>query len=87
MPGEESKPPSAKTNPEELTQLLELELMRKRAAWQETAARNRRLKAASILFLFVVIMAALVGFYLAFSRVNEQRGQQHPDATAAPAAP
>ncbi|MEY2487715.1 MAG: hypothetical protein QOG67_1396 [Verrucomicrobiota bacterium] len=87
MPGEESKPRSAGSNPDELTQLLELELMRKRAAWQETAARNRRLKTASILFLFVIVMAALVGFYLAFSRVNEQRSQQHPNATAAPGAP
>jgi hypothetical protein len=85
MPGDNAKSGRRPENdPEELSRLLELELIQKRAAWQQANARHKTLKSVSIFFLFVVIVAALVGFYLAFSRVNEERGQR-PKVTATPA--
>lgn len=85
MPGDDVKSGRRPENdPEELSRLLELELMQKRAAWQQASARHKTLKSVSIFFLFVVIVAAVVGFYLAFSRVNEERGQR-PQVTATPA--
>jgi hypothetical protein len=61
------------TNPDELSRLLEIELIQKRAEWQQASARHKNLRSVSFLFLFVVVMAALVGFYFIFMRVNENR--------------
>src|SRR3954469_6397593 len=60
-------------NPDELSQLLEIELIQKRAEWQRATARNKNFKSASILFLTVVILAGLVVFYIAFTRSHESR--------------
>ena len=79
MADEDRKPKSTENDPEQLARLLEIELMQKRAAWKQASERHRVFKSASFLFLFVVIIAAIVGFYLFFSRVSEQREQQ-PDA-------
>jgi hypothetical protein len=85
MPGDNAKPGGRPQNdPDELSRLLELELIQKRAAWQQANARHKTLKSVSIFFLFIVIVGALVGFYLAFSRVNEERGQR-PKVAATPA--
>ncbi len=60
-------------DPEQLAKLLELELMQKRAGWQRNKERHGALRAVSFLFLFLVIVGALVAFYFLFSpdRVNE----------------
>jgi hypothetical protein len=79
---ESGKP--AKDNAEELSRLLELELMQKRAAWQQANARHKTLKSLSILFLFVVIMAALVAFYLLYGRISEQHGTRPSSTTESP---
>ena len=67
---------SAADNTEELGKLLEIELIQKRTEWQRTTARNKNLKTLSLMFLFVVVLAGLAGFYFVFMRTNEQR-QQH----------
>ena len=74
----------AANNAEELSRLIEIELIQKRAEWQKAGARRKTIRSVSILFLFVVIMGALLAFYFAFSRVNEERGHQKPPATGAP---
>jgi hypothetical protein len=71
--------------------LLELELMQKRAQWQQGKARRNSLRALSFFFLFVVIVAALVSFYLFFSpdRVRELRSgdTEETEAASSPSAP
>ena len=67
--------------PDELSRLLEIELIQKRSEWQRASTRHKSIRSASFVFLFVVVMAALVGFYFLFTRASE--GRQHR-ATAAP---
>ncbi|HJT81196.1 MAG TPA: hypothetical protein VJ719_08365 [Chthoniobacterales bacterium] len=70
-------------DPEELSRLLEIELMQKKAQWQQKTARNKNLKSFSIMFLFLVVMAGLAAFYFVFMQANEGR-QQRTDAVAQP---
>jgi hypothetical protein len=69
-------------NAEELSRLIEIELIQKRAEWQKTIARRKTVRSLSILFLFVVIMGGLLAFYFAFTRVNEQRAAHPPSPGA-----
>lgn len=55
------------TDPERLAQLLEVELIQKRAAWQRAAARGGTLRMLSFLFVFIVIAGALLAFFVFFS--------------------
>jgi hypothetical protein len=66
---------------EQLVRLLELELNQKRANWKQVNQRNRSMRSAAFLFLFLVVAACLVGFFFAFIRVSEQR--QNPPPAAA----
>jgi hypothetical protein len=69
------------TDPEKIALLLEVELMQKRAAWQQTKARRSSLRSLSFLFLFLIIVGALVGFFVFLSpRLQEAR----TSATSAP---
>jgi hypothetical protein len=74
------------TDPEKLARLLELELAQKRAQWQQKKARRGNLRAISFLFLFVVIAAALAGFFLFFNpdRVREMRSAPTDSVTPSP---
>ncbi|MFL6515481.1 MAG: hypothetical protein ACJ8M1_10715 [Chthoniobacterales bacterium] len=69
-------------NPEELSQLLEIELIQKRAEWQRATARNKNLKSVSIVFLTIVVLAGLAGFYVIFTRAHEGRPSRPPEITA-----
>lgn len=67
-------PADPKTNEiENLSRLLELELIQKRATWKQAGERYRSFRTAGFVFLAVLILACLVGGYFAFMRVNEQR--------------
>ena len=66
---------------ETLTRLLELELAQKRASWKQTGQRARSIRAAGFVFLFVLIVACLLGGYFAFIRVNEQRTNRPVSST------
>ena len=68
------------TNPDELSRLLEIELIQKRAEWQRASARHKSLRSVSFFFLFVVVIAGLVAAYFAFTRASENRQHQAPDA-------
>ena len=59
--------------PDNLSRLLELELIQKRATWKQTGERARSVRAAGFVFLFVLIVACLIGGYFAFMRVSEKR--------------
>jgi len=72
------------TDPETLARLLELELMQKRAGWQLKKARRGGLRAISFLFLFVVIAAALVGFFLFFNPEQVREMQSGPTDSVTP---
>ena len=75
MPDGNRKPEGDAPDPEKLAKLLEIELMQKRAGWQQAKQRSGALRAASFFFLFVIFLAALVAFWWFFSpdRVQELR--------------
>lgn len=91
MPDDNRNPERPDTNPSEIEQLVEMELIQKRAAWKQAKARRGNLRALSLLFLVVVILAALVGFFIFLSpeRVDELRARapqpaQAPSPAASP---
>ncbi len=58
------------TDPAKLAEQLEIELMMKRAGWQQAKARRGSLRAISFAFLFLVIVGALFAFWFFFSSGN-----------------
>jgi hypothetical protein len=80
------KPEPDEMDPAKLAQLLEIELMQKRAAWQRSRSGIRNLRVLSFLFLFLVIIGALAAFYLLFTpeRVSELKAGH--DASPTPSA-
>ncbi|MDQ6808363.1 MAG: hypothetical protein M3Z64_02900 [Verrucomicrobiota bacterium] len=79
----ESLPPEAA----ELTKLLDIELIHKRAEWQRASARNRSLRAMAFLFLFLIIGGALAAYFFfvlnAPPQADGSRKQAVVPATAA----
>ena len=72
-----ANPAEPKVNEAEtLARLLELELKQKRATWKQAGDRAKSIRAAGFVFLFVLIVACLVGGYFAFMWVSEK----HPNA-------
>jgi hypothetical protein len=67
----QSRPNSPGTD--ELSRLLELELIQKRATWKQTSQRNRSLRTVAFLFLFLLIVGTVLGFFFVFTRVNGER--------------
>ena len=67
MPDSDRKPEETDSDPERLAQLLQIELIHKRAAWQQAKVRRAGLRTLSFLFLFIVIAGALVAFFVFFS--------------------
>lgn len=65
MPDDNLKPNPP--SPDEIEKLLEIELMQKRAEWKQAKARHGTWRALSFLFLFLVIAAVLVGFFIFFT--------------------
>lgn len=80
IPADNGKPKS--TDPQELARLLEIELIQKRAAWKQAAARHRTIRMASFAFLFIVIMAALLIYFFVFSDLSENRNAPKPAPAA-----
>ena len=67
QPEGNSHPTPRDTDPEKLAKLLEIELMQKRASWQQAKARRSTYRTMSFLFLFFVIVAAFIAFYFVAS--------------------
>jgi hypothetical protein len=63
----DGKSEPSKLNPEQLSKLLEIELMQKRAGWQRSAAQRRTVRALAFLFLLVVIGGAIAAYLFVVS--------------------
>ena len=63
---------------EQLSRMIDLELAEKRARWKEVAARRQKVRMASYMFLFLLILASLFAFFVLCSRVNEERAEPRP---------
>jgi len=69
-------PKTNEIDPDNLSRLLELELIQKRATWKQAGERYRSIRTAGFIFLFVLIVGCLIGGYFAFMRLNESRPYQ-----------
>jgi hypothetical protein len=78
--GTQTSPPVG-NDPEELSRLLEIELIQKRTMWQQKTARNRNLKTLAFFFLFLVVIGGLAGVYFVFMQANERRQHQAPQTS------
>lgn len=76
-----TEPKLKEIDPDNLSRLLELELIQKRATWKQAGERYRVVRAAGFVFLFVLIVGCLVGGYFVFMRMNETRPNQPSAAT------
>ena len=85
MPEGNRKPDSSEEDPAKLAQLLELELMQKRAEWQRSRSSLKHLRVLSFFFLFVVIAGAIVAFFLFFSTSRVQELKTQHDGSVSPA--
>lgn len=74
-------------DPDELSRLLEIELMQKRASWQQKTARNKNLKSVSLVFLFLIVMGGLAGLYFVFMQANQGRQHRPPQTSNSSAHP
>jgi hypothetical protein len=82
MPGtDESRNETPASEADALAKALELELMGKRAAWQRASARRGQWRALSFLFLFLVIIGALVAYFYLIPMVS-RRGVEKPASEA-----
>ncbi len=88
MPDTPSTTDSNENNAEKLARLLEPEMIQKRTAWKQAAAHYRTIRLFGFLFLFILIAACAVGFFLSlFARVNEERTNQRAATTPAASGP
>ena len=71
-----AEPKPTEIDPDQLSRLLELELIQKRATWKQAGERYRAVRAAGFVFLFLLIVGCLIGGYFAFMRMNETRPTQ-----------
>ena len=78
-----SEPKPNEIDADNLSRLLELELIQKRATWKQAGDRYRSFRAAGFIFLFVLIVGCLIGGYFALMRLNETRPNQ-PSAANSP---
>jgi hypothetical protein len=67
-------------DPDNLSRLLELELIQKRATRKQAGERYRSIRTAGFVFLLILIVGCLIGGYFAFTRVNEQRANSPPNS-------
>ena len=77
-------PAARETDPEKLAKLLEIELMQKRAGWEQAKARRNTYRTMSFLFLFVVIVAAFFAFYFLISSERGPSPREGPPPAASP---
>jgi len=75
-------PEEKDTSAEALARALELELAQKRLHWQRDREKYRTLRVLSFAFLFIIILAGLIGFFFFFSRTNGMREQRSQPSSA-----
>ncbi len=74
------------TDPEQLLRMLDLELARQRIARQRAGSPYRSFRIASLIFLFAVIVGAMLAFYYVFysGGLDEIRARSEPRPSATP---
>ncbi|HEY2614852.1 MAG TPA: hypothetical protein VGI42_04025 [Chthoniobacterales bacterium] len=82
-PGDRKPEP---VDPKVLLQMVELELIQKRAARERAGAQRRSLRTASFLFLFLVIVGTLLGLFYFFSAGPMDAPRAHHGAQPSPPA-
>jgi hypothetical protein len=78
------QPQFSGTDADQLSRFLDLELIQKRASWKQTVQRRRALRSFAFLFLFLLVLGCLAGFFFVFTRVSEQRPNPPASATVRP---
>ena len=71
-----AEPKPKEIDPDNLSRLLELELIQKRVTWKQAGERYRAIRAAGFVFLAILILGCLIGGYFAFLRMNQGRPNQ-----------
>jgi hypothetical protein len=74
----------SKQETQKLFQMLEVKLNQERRTWQRKKSQIRVVRALSFLFLFALIAAVLIVFYMIQSRAQEHRLNK-PEQTTQPA--
>ena len=74
-------------DPDQILRLIDIELAQKRAARERAPAPFRGFKMASFIFLFAVILGAVLAFYYVFisGGLDEMRSRNQSQPTATPA--
>jgi hypothetical protein len=72
-------------DPEQVLRMLEMELAQQRAARKQAGSPYRGFRLASFIFLFAVILGALLAFYYVFFSGNLDDFRTHNNAPATPA--
>jgi hypothetical protein len=72
---------STSADADQLSRLLELELIQKRVEWKQLKQRKKSFRSLAFVFLFLLFAACLVGYFFVFNRVNEER-QNRPVAAS-----
>jgi hypothetical protein len=77
------------TDPQKMLQALDIELMQLRSAREQAGSPYRAFRVASFLFLFAVIIGALLAAYFVFvsGGLDDFRSRKQPAATPASRAP
>jgi hypothetical protein len=83
-PHGDGKPEPA--DPEQIARMLDVELMQQRMARQQAGSPYRAFRLASFIFLFAVILGALLAFYYVFysGGLDEFRARNEPRPSASP---
>lgn len=81
IPPVSGKTESIQTEPGDLARVLELELLAKRAAWQRANARHRIIRGLSVLFLFIMILAAAGAFFFVLLRAKDEAANRPGGST------
>lgn len=64
----DGKPEPSEIDAENLSKLLEIELLQKRAAWQRAAAHRQTFRTFAFVFLLIVIVGAIAAYFFVASQ-------------------
>src|SRR5260370_37492049 len=78
-----SEPKPNEIDADNLSRLLELELIQKRASWKQAGDRYRSIRAAGLIFLFVLIVGCLIGGSFSLCRLNQPLCNQPSESDTA----
>jgi hypothetical protein len=81
------KSQAIENEPEKLVQLLDLELVQKRAVWKQAAERHRIYRKIGLLFILLIVAAVVVALFSLFSRATEDRNIPRPPTSSDGAKP